>query len=545
MTILGKSKDQIEVRLEKLPINEANPTYFDEYAPLDQRDTLTDTVTRYIVPEDQTYAIKILFKKGFVLGKFDGGFSVLIKEKATGTQIYARQFAFGDESYSTDSDTIYRVTAIPSAVVDGVVKQHVQLAFHHLSPDEELSGRTDVICCDASQVGGIEVEVRRNSKRKIRRKAADMWQKEVQDHKNQLAAGFDSLLKAAKIDHKIFNKQGITHGAILTGGETGGTLEVPHRDYAVATHIEPSHYHFICRTAGFLEDENIVKTPIPFESRPWDYFKERERADVFKDLQAYDKEQTLKQKIAGAGPDADAKAIQRVLFETGDVVNRWRGFGQTYKRERKALFKELQCRRTCFKKGEYPPDERLPGNSSNTVLSLDDHDHVPKETISVKEEASFTSSTTIKAEPEEDRPRLENGKAKPEVIALDDSDDDSVPPVGKLVVQKLPTKSQTTIKNEPEEPSSIPHNIPATRGQSKEERPAKRVKLESDVALPSIETDSELLRLKEEDELEEEELAVAQRVAQLIRKRNERKAKIAALENRSSVTPAPGHPSLS
>jgi hypothetical protein len=46
--------------------------------------------------------------------------------------------------------------------------------------------------------------------------------------------------------------------------------------------------------------------------------------------------------------------------------------------------------------------------------------------------------------------------------------------------------------------------------------------------------DSKLLRLREEDEREEEELLAAQRVAELIRKRNERKVKMTEIEARSS-----------
>lgn len=68
MAILGKPGSQIEARLEKLPINAESPTYFDQYAPIDEREILTDSITRYIVPEDQAYAINIIFKQRFIAG---------------------------------------------------------------------------------------------------------------------------------------------------------------------------------------------------------------------------------------------------------------------------------------------------------------------------------------------------------------------------------------------------------------------------------------------------------------------------------------------
>ena len=56
--------------------------------------------------------------------------------------------------------------------------------------------------------------------------------------------------------------------------------------------------------------------------------------------------------------------------------------------------------------------------------------------------------------------------------------------------------------------------------------------------------ETELVKLEEEEERLEEELLAAQRVADLIRKRNESKARIAALKARASTTPGRGSPSL-
>jgi hypothetical protein len=56
----------------------------------------------------------------------------------------------------------------------------------------------------------------------------------------------------------------------------------------------------------------------------------------------YDKDRVLRLKIAEAGPGADSKSIQRQLLELGEIPNRWRGWGQLYKREKQALFENLQ-----------------------------------------------------------------------------------------------------------------------------------------------------------------------------------------------------------
>lgn len=49
----------------------------------------------------------------------------------------------------------------------------------------------------------------------------------------------------------------------------------------------------------------------------------------------------------------------------------------------------------------------------------------------------------------------------------------------------------------------------------------------------------ELLRLQEEEERLEQELIAAQRVSELMRARNDAKKRIAALQSRSSGSPAP------
>ena len=99
---------------------------------------------------------------------------------------------------------------------------------------------------------------------------------------------------------------------------------------------------------------------------------------------------------------------------------------------------------------------------------------------------------------------------------------------GVIILDESPTKgpkrsfpTSSTVKLEPLHDIS---NISRTDGQ---ERPTKKVKLESGFVTGSS---SELVRLKHEDEVEEEELAAAQEVARLLKLRRERRARIAALE---------------
>ncbi len=157
-------------------------------------------------------------------------------------------------------------------------------------------------------------------------------------------------------------------------------------------------------------------------------------------------------------------------------------------------------------------------------------------------------AVTIKEEPFDDLAAASKTTQKPIVIVLDDSDDDVPPPRGakRAAPGSIPT-AQPTIK-----PETI--DLEASHSPIPSESPlAKKIKLEPETKTqmgipttsevspepPQIEEDPELLRLREENEREEEELAAAQRVADLIKKRNERKARIATLEARNS--PAPSH----
>jgi hypothetical protein len=72
--------------------------------------------------------------------------------------------------------------------------------------------------------------------------------------------------------------------------------------------------------------------------------------------------------------------------------------------------------------------------------------------------------------------------------------------------------------------------------------PVKKVKLEPGLESTGGGEDKELLRLKEEDERQEQELQVMQRMADIFRQRNERKSRISALEARVKATPRQASP---
>lgn len=140
-------------------------------------------------------------------------------------------------------------------------------------------------------------------------------------------------------------------------------------------------------------------------------------------------------------------------------------------------------------------------------------------------------------EPKDDNPRPNQVRTNPNIIVLDDSGDDSVPsakaPVSHgtfdsakaLISQGTFHKAQATIKSKPSESARKFQNVPRKRGQDNNESATKKLKLQAEAVVPSSKTDSELLRLKEEEEdLEGEELAAAQRLAELLQRHNERNA---------------------
>ncbi len=88
MPILWGTGAQAEIRLRKPPFDPENQVYFDD------REIPKDKITRYIVPEDTTYAIQITLKKGFNDGKYDRGFSIRIYDKGSEASVDPRDDVF-------------------------------------------------------------------------------------------------------------------------------------------------------------------------------------------------------------------------------------------------------------------------------------------------------------------------------------------------------------------------------------------------------------------------------------------------------------------
>jgi hypothetical protein len=184
---------------------------------------------------------------------------------------------------------------------------------------------------------------------------------------------------------------------------------------------------------------------------------------------------------------------------------------------------KIKIRRTYFVKGEYPPDERLLGNSSKTALTLEEPASNPEPTVEVmvKEEAVEAPNLPM---------------PQPTIIILDDTP----PRTRKRSAAGISDLAATTIKAEPVEVDNLSAS-PMTGTQAAiDGGPAKKIKLEQGAESIGDDEDKELFRLKEEDERQEEELHVIQRMAEMLRQRNERKARIAALEARASATPGAG-----
>lgn len=165
-----------------------------------------------------------------------------------------------------------------------------------------------------------------------------------------------------------------------------------------------------------------------------------------------------------------------------------------------------------------PPDELSCGKSNKLGPSPEDtKKQKPKEVI-------------VKKEPVE---RLTTPKPQPEIIVLDDTP----PRASKRSAAKAAGTTAPTIKSEPLELGATAMATPTIEQAASEGGPTKKIKLEPGADIPKEEDDPQLLRLKKEEEQLEEELLQAQRIAELIRRLNDRTAKIAEIEARRTATP--------
>lgn len=197
-------------------------------------------------------------------------------------------------------------------------------------------------------------------------------------------------------------------------------------------------------------------------------------------------------------------------------------------------------RRSFWEKGEIPPEDKKPEHETETKPTID--------TPTIKEELIEKTNQTapievplpiIKEEPVEKVALPKAKKPQPDVIILDDTP----PRVSKRTAANISTSTTPTIKTEPVDFGNFPAAAYSNTHSGSGGGISKKAKLEQGTEISGGDEEKELVKLKEEEQRLEEELLAAQRVADLIRKRNESKARIAALEARASTTPGRGSPS--
>jgi len=148
------------------------------------------------------------------------------------------------------------------------------------------------------------------------------------------------------------------------------------------------------------------------------------------------------------------------------------------------------------------------------------------------------NQTPTKEESGETPPLPKAKKPQPAIIIVDDSP----PRANKRSAACIPDLAAPTIKNESTDLGNLPASSMAGTLTAIEGGPAKKVKLGPGLESTGGGEDKELLRLKEEDEMQEQELQVMQRMADIFRQRNERKSRISALEAKIKATPKQASP---
>jgi hypothetical protein len=92
------------------------------------------------------------------------------------------------------------------------------------------------------------------------------------------------------------------------------------------------------------------------------------------------------------------------------------------------------------------------------------------------------------------------------------------------------SRTQITIKSEPVGFGTPSRRAPTVEDLAGDGREPKRIKLEKDVSSATHIEDPDLTALEDEIKREEEELAAAQRVAEILQRTNEKKARLASLQ---------------
>jgi hypothetical protein len=201
----------------------------------------------------------------------------------------------------------------------------------------------------------------------------------------------------------------------------------------------------------------------------------------------------------------------------------------------------MKLRRSFWEKGEIPPEDRKEETETKPPTA------VLAALLTVKEEPvdiptqsppNQTPPPTTKEESVQKPTLPKTKKPQPDIIIVDDSP----PRANKRSAASIPDLVAPTVKDESTDLENLPASSMAGTLTAIEGGPVKKVKLEPRLESTGGGEDKELLRLKEEDERQEQELQVMQRMADIFRQRNERKSRISALEARVKATPRQASP---
>ena len=201
----------------------------------------------------------------------------------------------------------------------------------------------------------------------------------------------------------------------------------------------------------------------------------------------------------------------------------------------------MKVRRSFWEKGEIPPEDRKEETETKSPTAvLTTLPTIKEEPIDIPTQSppNQTPPATIKKESVEALTLPKAKKLQPAIIIVDDSP----PRANKRSAASIHDLAAPTIKDEPTDLENLPASSMAGTLTAIEGGPVKKVKLESGLESTGDGEDKELLRLKEEDESQEQELQVMQRMADIFRQRNERKSRISALEAKIKATPKQASP---
>lgn len=196
----------------------------------------------------------------------------------------------------------------------------------------------------------------------------------------------------------------------------------------------------------------------------------------------------------------------------------------------------MKLRRSFWEKGEIPPEDRKEETETKPPTAvLAALPTVKEEPVDIHTQSppNRTPPLTTKEESVQTAALPNAKKPQPDIIIVDDSP----PRANKRSAASIPYLAAPTIKDELTAFEKLPASSIAGTLTALEGGPVKRVKLEPGLVSTGGGEDEELLRLKEEDERQEQELQVMQRMADIFRQRNERKSRISALEARVKATP--------